>query len=51
MPVLMPPVQSQCHYLVKAVFDDRQYGDDYLVLKKGDTVMVSWLKRLWLNRF
>ena len=46
-----PPVESQCHYVVKAEFDGRQYGDDYLVLKKGDTVMVSWLKRLWLNRF
>tara|TARA_B100000683_G_scaffold261535_1_gene287594 strand:+ start:254 stop:439 length:186 start_codon:yes stop_codon:yes gene_type:complete len=43
--------KSQCHYVVKAEFDGRQYGDDYLVLKKGDTVMVSWLKRLWLNRF
>ena len=44
------PVESQCHYVVKAEFDGRQYGDDYLVLKKGDTVMVSWLSLGFASR-
>ena len=42
--------KSQCHYVVKAEFDGRQYGDDYLVLKKGDTVMVSWLSLCFASR-